>query len=126
MRGLKKEIFTVIFLDSSHAIIDSEIIAEGTINTTTVYPRELVLRALAHHAAAMIVAHNHPSGSLQPSRQDRHLTRSLFLVSSFLDIHLLDHLIIGDGSYSFADNGLMDEIKEECTLILRGNSLTSL
>ena len=120
MRGLKKEIFTVIFLDSSHAIIDSEIIAEGTINNTTVYPRELVLRALAHNAAAMIVAHNHPSGSLQPSRQDRRLTRSLFLVSSFLDIHLLDHLIIGDGSFSFADHGLMDEIREECTLIMRG------
>ena len=119
MRGLKKEIFTVIFLDSSHAIIDSEIIAEGTINNTTVYPRELVIRALAHNAAAMIVAHNHPSGSLQPSCQDRHLTRSLFLVSSLLDIHLLDHLIIGDGSFSFADNGLMDEIKEECSLLMR-------
>ena len=122
MRGLKKEIFTVIFLDSSHAIIDSEIIAEGTINNTTVYPRELVIRALGHNAAAMVVAHNHPSGSLQPSRQDRHLTRSLFLVSSFLDIHLLDHLIIGDGSFSFADNGLMDEIKEECSLLMRGNT----
>ena len=120
MRGLKKEIFTVIFLDSSHAVIDSEIISEGTLNNTAVYPRELVIRALDHNAAALIVAHNHPSGSLQPSQQDKHLTRSLFLVASFLDIHLLDHLIIGDGSFSFADNGLMDEIKEECTAIMKG------
>jgi DNA repair protein RadC len=120
MRGLKKEIFTVIFLDSSHAVIDSEIIAEGTINTNTIYPRELLRRALDRNAAALIVAHNHPSGSLQPSRQDKHLTRTLFLVASFMDIHLLDHLIIGDGSFSFADHGLMDEIKEECRNIMNG------
>ena len=120
MRGLKKEIFTVIFLDSSHAVIDSEIISEGTLNNTAVYPRELVVRALDHNAAALIVAHNHPSGSLQPSQQDKHLTCSLFLVAAFLDIHLLDHLIIGDGSFSFADNGLMDEIKEECNIIMKG------
>jgi DNA repair protein RadC len=120
MRGLKKEVFTVIFLDSSHAVIDSETISEGTINNTTVYPRELLLRALNHNSAALIVAHNHPSGSLQPSKQDRHLTRTLFLAASFLDIHLLDHLIIGDGSFSFADHGLMDEIKEDCKTIMNG------
>jgi DNA repair protein RadC len=120
MRGLKKEIFTVIFLDSSHAVIDSETISEGTINNTTVYPRELILRALNHNSAALIVAHNHPSGSLQPSSQDKHLTRTLFLAASFLDIHLLDHLIIGDGSFSFADHGLMDEIKEDCKTIING------
>jgi DNA repair protein RadC len=122
MRGLKKEIFTVIFLDSSHAVIDSETLSEGTINNTTVYPRELLLRALNHNAAALIVAHNHPSGSLQPSKQDKYLTRTLFLASSFLDIHLLDHLIIGDGSFSFADHGLMDEIKEDCQALMNGVS----
>jgi DNA repair protein RadC len=118
MRGLKKEVFTVIFLDSSHAVIDSEVIAEGTLQATTVYPRELLIRALKHNSAALVVAHNHPSGSLQPSRQDRILTRTLFLAASLLDIHLLDHLIIGDGCYSFADQGLMDEIKEECRNIM--------
>ncbi|MBW6521202.1 MAG: DNA repair protein RadC [Desulfoarculaceae bacterium] len=114
MRGLKKEVFTVIFLDSAHAIIDSEVVAEGTININTVYPRELISRALEYNAAALIVAHNHPSGSLEPSPQDRHLTRTLCLLCSLMQIQLLDHLIIGDGSYSFADHGLMSETQQEC------------
>ena len=114
MRGLKREVFTVIYLDSSHAIIDSEILAEGTLNVNTVYPRELMSRALEQNAAALIVAHNHPSGSLEPSPQDRHLTRTLCLLCSLMQIQLLDHLIIGNGSYSFADQGLMTEIQQEC------------
>jgi DNA repair protein RadC len=114
MRGLKKEVMTVIFLDSSHAIIDSEIVAEGTLNVNTVYPREIIKRALEFHAAALIVAHNHPSGSLRPSTQDIKLTKTLALLCSYMQLQLLDHLIIGDGSYSFADHGLMDTVKEEC------------
>lgn len=114
MRGLKKEVFTVIYLDSSHAIIDSEIVAEGTVNVNTVYPREIIKRALDFDAAALIISHNHPSGSLQPSAQDIKLTRTLGLLCSYMQLQLLDHLIIGDGSYSFADNGLMDEVKEKC------------
>lgn len=120
MRGLKKEIFTVIFLDSSHAIIDSETHAQGTLGNTVVYPRELLLSSLNHNAAALVIAHNHPSGSLVPSKQDRYLTRTLYLASSLFDIHLLDHLIVGDGSFSFADNGLMDEIKRECQSVMNG------
>lgn len=119
LRGLKKEVFTVIFLDSSHAIIDSEVVAEGTINVNTVYPRELIARALERNAAALIVAHNHPSGSLDPSPQDRHLTRTLCLLCSLMQIQLLDHLIIGDGSYSFADHGLMSQLQEECQELVR-------
>lgn len=114
MRGLKKEVFTVIFLDASHAIIDSEILAEGTLNVNTVYPREIIKRALEFHAAALIIAHNHPSGSLQPSVQDIKLTRTLALICRYMQIQLLDHLVIGDGCYSFADNGLMDSLREEC------------
>jgi DNA repair protein RadC len=114
MRGLKKEILTVIFLDSSHAIIDSEIVAEGTLNVNTVYPREIIKRALEFHAAALIISHNHPSGSLQPSAQDIKLTKTLALLCRYMQLQLLDHLIIGDGSFSFADNGLMDSISEEC------------
>lgn len=114
MRGLKKEVFTVIYLDSSHAILDSEVIAEGTVNVNTVYPRELVMRALTVHAAALIIAHNHPSGSLTPSSQDIHLTRSLYLICSYMQIQLLDHLIIGDGAYSFADNGVIESISADC------------
>ncbi len=119
LRSLKKEVFTVIFLDSSHAIIDSEVVAEGTINVNTVYPRELIARALERNAAALIVAHNHPSGSLDPSPQDRHLTRTLCLLCSLMQIQLLDHLIIGDGSYSFADHGLMSQLQEECRELVR-------
>ena len=114
MRGLKKEVFTVIFLDSSHAIIDSEILAEGTLNVNTVYPREIIKRALEFHAAALIIAHNHPSGSLQPSAQDIKLTKTLALLCKYMQLQLLDHLVIGDGSYSFADNGLMESIGEDC------------
>lgn len=118
MRGLKKEVFTIIYLDSSHAIIDSEIVAEGTVNVNTVYPREIIAKALSFHAAAIIVSHNHPSGSLQPSGQDIKLTRSLWLVCHYMQVQLLDHLIIGDGSYSFADHGLMQSIKKECHTVM--------
>jgi DNA repair protein RadC len=114
LRGMKKEVLTVIYLDSSHAILGTETVAEGTINVNTVYPRELVKKALQQNAAAMIIAHNHPSGSLEPSAQDMQLTRTLSLLGSMMQIQLLDHIIIGDGSFSFADNGLMTEISNQC------------
>jgi len=116
MRGLKHEVFMVVYLDASHAVIDSEILSEGTVTVNTVYPREVVKAALACNASALVIAHNHPSGSLQPSSQDEHLTRTLLLVCSFMHINLLDHLIIGDGdtAYSFADHGLMATIRDEC------------
>ncbi len=120
LRGLKKEVLTVIFLDSSHAIIDSAVVAEGTLNVNTVYPREIMKKALEYHAAALVIAHNHPSGSLQPSPQDLKLTRSLFLICSYMQIQLLDHLIIGDGAYSFADNGVMESIGQECRAAVQG------
>lgn len=113
LRGLKKEVFMAIFLDASHAIIDSKIIAEGTINVNTIYPRELVIKALEMHAVALIIAHNHPSGSLSPSTQDIHLTRTLFVICTWLQIQLLDHLIIGDGYYSFSESGLLAKIQNE-------------
>lgn len=114
MRGLKKEVFTVIYLDASHAVIDTAIVAEGTINVNTVYPRELIEQALAKNAAALIVAHNHPSGELHPSAQDHKLTKTLSLLGKMMQIQVLDHIIIGDGSYSFADHGLMAEIQQQC------------
>lgn len=114
LRGLKKEVLTVIYLDSSHAILDSETVAEGTINVNTIYPRELIKKALRRNAAAMILAHNHPSGTLDPSEQDMQLTRTLFLLGSLMQIQLLDHIIIGSGSFSFADHGLMASIAEQC------------
>ena len=123
MRGLEHEVLTVVFLDAAHAIIDAVVVAEGTVTVNTVYPRELVKAALARNASALIVAHNHPSGSLTPSRQDEELTRSLHLICSFMHINLLDHLIIGGGEavYSFADQGLMAKIREDCRRILERN-----
>lgn len=114
MRGLKVEVLTVLFLDSSHAIIDTEIVSEGTLNVNTIYPREIIKRAVDHHAAALILAHNHPSGALKPSGQDVTLTKTLYLLCHCMQIQLLDHLIIGDGTYSFADEGIMSKIKEQC------------
>ncbi len=120
LRGLKKEVLTVIYLDSSHAILHSETVAEGTINVNTVYPRELVKKALQQNASAIIIAHNHPSGSLEPSAQDLQLTRTLSLLGSLMQIQLLDHIIIGDGSFSFADHGLMTDIAKQCRETMEG------
>ncbi len=122
MRENPREIFTVIFLDSSHAVIDTEIVAEGTVNVNTVYPREIIKRALFHNAAALIVAHNHPSGALTPSSQDIQLTKMLALLCSMMQLTLLDHFIIGDGCLSFADEGLMVDIQKKVSDVLRKNS----
>jgi len=120
MRGLAHEVLTVVFLDAAHAIIDSVVVAEGTVTVNTVYPRELIKAALARNATALVLAHNHPSGTLIPSRQDEELTRSLHLVCSFMHITLLDHLIIGAGDqvYSFAAQGIMARIRDDCRRVL--------
>jgi DNA repair protein RadC len=120
MGNLKREVFMAIFLDAGHAIITDEIVAEGTINVNTIYPRELVIRALTHHAAAMVIAHNHPSGKLLPSKQDIKLTRTLYLTCSLMNMQLLDHLLVGeaDETYSFADHGIMAEIAGQCAKTL--------
>lgn len=121
MRDLKREVLMVIYLDASHAIIDSEIVAEGTLASNTVYPRELIKLALSRHAAAVVIAHNHPSASPSPSSEDRRLTRNLYFALSFVQIRLLDHLIVAgsDKPYSFADHGLMAQYAEECVGLLR-------
>lgn len=120
LRGLKREAFAVLYLDASHAIIDSEVLSEGTITVNTVYPREVVLAALKRNAAALVISHNHPSGRLEPSRQDEQLTRTLHLVCSFMHITLLDHLIVGEGDrvFSFADHGIMARIRDDCQAFL--------
>jgi DNA repair protein RadC len=121
MRDLKKEILMVIFLDASHAIIDSDVLAEGTLSSNTIYPREIVKAALAHHAAAVVIAHNHPSGNRDPSEADRKLTRNLYLALSFMNIRLLDHFIVAGSAppFSFADQGIMAEVQGECSRILQ-------
>ncbi|MEW6221069.1 MAG: DNA repair protein RadC [Thermodesulfobacteriota bacterium] len=109
----KQEVFVVILLDAEHGIIDTRFLGAGTLTAATVYPREVVQLALAHHAAALVVAHNHPSGHLAPSAADRRLTQQLHVACTVLGIRLLDHLLIGAGPevYSFADQGLMAEIR---------------
>ena len=114
MRGLRKEVFTVIYLDANHGVIDSEVLAEGTINVNTIYPREVAVRALHFNAAALIVAHNHPSGALRPSAADIYLTKTLYFICGQLHIRLLDHLLIGDGVFSFVEDGLMATVAADC------------
>ena len=102
--NLEHETFTVIFLDNRHRIIAFEHMFRGTIDGASVYPREVVKAALKHNAAAVILAHNHPSGALKPSEADKNLTRKVKRAGTTLDIKLLDHLIITEDSYySFAD-----------------------
>lgn len=117
LRDLKREVFVAIFLDASHGIIDSQIVAEGTIASNTIYPRELIKLALEKNAAALVIAHNHPSGNVEPSEADMHLTKQLFMACSYLTIRLLDHLVVGgeERPYSFADHGHMARIQEECS-----------
>jgi DNA repair protein RadC len=117
LRGLQIEVLTVIYLDAALAIIDSEKVAEGTVNVNTVYPREIIKKALGRNASALIVAHNHPSGVLTPSAQDRQMTKQLYLACSMMHIRLLDHLIIGDGHFSFADAGIIAQIASWCSSI---------
>ena len=98
----------VIFLDAQHRVIVSEEMFHGTLTQTSVYPREVVKRALALNAAAVIFAHNHPSGVAEPSQSDRLLTDALKQALSFVDVRVLDHFIVaGAGCLSFAEKGML-------------------
>lgn len=105
---LEHEVFACIFLDNRHRVIAYEEMFRGTIDGATVHPREVVKSALGHNAAALIFAHNHPSGEPEPSQADLHLTRRLKEALSLVDIRVLDHLVVGgQGVVSFAERGLM-------------------
>ena len=98
----------VVFLSAQHRVIASEELFYGTLTQTSVYPREVLKRALYHNAAAVILAHNHPSGIAEPSRSDRLLTESLKQTLALIDVNVLDHFIVaGSGSLSFAEQGMM-------------------
>ena len=102
------EVFAVLFLDSQHRLIALEELFRGTLTQTSVYPREVVLRALHHHAAAVVLAHNHPSGSVQPSRADEALTQTLKSALALVDVRVLDHVIVAPGqALSMAEQGLV-------------------
>lgn len=102
------ELFAVLFLDSQHQLIALEELFRGTLGQACVYPREVVIRALHHHAGAVILAHNHPSGQVTPSQADRQLTQSLRAALSLVDVRVLDHIIVGPGAaLSMAEEGEM-------------------
>jgi DNA repair protein RadC len=109
LSGLTNDIerFMVIFLDSQLKIISTEIVASGTIASSAVYPREIIKKVLQHEAAHIIVGHNHPSGETLPSSSDRAVTKKLQTALAALDIDMLDHVIVGDGFFSFSDQGLL-------------------
>lgn len=108
LRGYPYEVFACVFLDNKHQIIELEELFRGTIDGASVYPREVAKRALHHNAAAVIFAHNHPSGVSEPSQADRQITDKLKLALKLFEIRVLDHFIIGDGEpFSFAEHGLL-------------------
>ena len=102
------EVFAVLFLDSQNRMLAMEELFRGTLSQTSVYPREVVMRALHHQAAAVVLSHNHPSGSVQPSRADEHLTQTLKASLALVDVRVLDHIIVGQGqALSMAEQGLV-------------------
>ena len=108
LRDEPREIFVALMLDTRHRVICTEELAHGTLDGANVYPREVLKRALHHNAAALIFAHNHPSGVAEPSAADRRLTERLKQALALVDIRVLDHLVIGDGLVvSFAQRGLI-------------------
>lgn len=108
LRHESRELFCCLFLDTRHAVIACENLFQGTIDGASVYPREIVKRALALHASALIFAHNHPSGIAEPSQADLRLTQRLARALELVDIRVLDHLIVGEREVlSFAERGLL-------------------
>ncbi|MCV6590227.1 MAG: DNA repair protein RadC [Marinobacterium sp.] len=108
LRHQPSEVFACLFMDNRHRVIEYEALFYGTINTASVYPREVVRRALHHNAAAVIFSHNHPSGIAEPSLADEQITRRLSNALDMIDVRVLDHLVVGDGEViSMAERGLL-------------------
>ena len=107
--GAYDEELRVLFLDNGNKLIKAEVIQKGTVNQSVVYPRKIVERALYHHAVSIILAHNHPGGTLNPSQEDKSVTQRVKSALQTVDISLLDHIIIGsnEGYFSFREIGLL-------------------
>ena len=102
----EREVFLVLYLDNQNRLLECETLFTGTISHTEVHPREVVKLALRHNAAAVILAHNHPSGETEPSKQDRNITQHLVNALAIVEVRVLDHLIVGIGDVlSFAERG---------------------
>lgn len=108
LRPLRYEVFVAIFLDTQNRLVASEELFRGTLTQTSVFPREIVKRALFHNAAAILFAHNHPSGIAEASQADQHLTQVLKQVLGLIDVRVLDHFIVAaDQVFSFAEHGML-------------------
>ena len=106
--GRAQEVFSVLFLDAQHRLLRLEDLFFGTLSQTSVYPREVVKRALQLNAGAVVLAHNHPSGVAEPSRADEYLTQTLKTALQLVDVRVLDHVVVGRGQVvSFAERGLL-------------------
>lgn len=109
----EREVFMALFLDNQNRVLRQEKMFFGTINQTSVYPREIVKAALKYNAAAILIAHNHPSGNCVPSEADRQMTRKIEMACELVDVRLVDHIIVGKGEYfSFEEEKLYEEIEE--------------
>lgn len=105
---LEYEVFVVVFLDAQNKVIHLDELFRGTTNQTSVYPREVVKKAILHNASSVLLSHNHPSGELQPSRSDEALTQSLKSALQLVDVRVIDHVIVNRSAFfSFANSGLL-------------------
>lgn len=108
LRDEKREMFKVLYLDKGHAVSSEETLFTGTVDQAAIHPREVIRAALEKHASALVLVHNHPSGRVEPSREDREITAKLKTLCQEMGIQVLDHLIIGgSGYYSFREHGLL-------------------
>jgi DNA repair protein RadC len=114
MRGLKKEVIDAVYLNSHNEVIEIADVSKGTVDSSFVYPREILEGAIKSKAACLVLVHNHPSGNPEPSSSDRMLTREIVFAAGMLQMRLLDHLIIGDNRYfSFAGEGWIEKCEAE-------------
>ena len=121
LRDKQRESFCAVFMDSKNRVISTETLSEGTLTASSVYPREVVQAALNHHAAAIIFAHNHPSGDPQPSPEDIAITRQLVFAGRVMGITVHEHIVIGENRYfSFADQGYINQMTRECDKLVQG------
>jgi len=110
LRDSRTEKFKVLFLDAKNLILEEKTVCEGTVDSSAVYPREIIKAALRYEASSLIFVHNHPSGDPDPSESDREITKELIFAASIMQIKVLDHIIIGNNCFfSFADQGLIDD-----------------
>jgi DNA repair protein RadC len=123
LRDMKKEVVKVAYLNTQNQIIDVQDLSKGTVDSSAVYPREVMEGAIKFHAVSIVLVHNHPSGNPSPSESDRELTRELVYAGDVMQIRLLDHIIIGENRFfSFAGEGIIEKCETELLRHKRFNS----